>query len=125
MELLGLLGRAALVFGLLAVTLWLVRRTDGGRRLQRAAGPLEVVSTTRLGKGASLALVRIGTSTYALGVTEHAVSLLTETDLPDQPEPVTAASPSAAAPSAASPSAASPSVAARRPSHRPAGRQLT
>jgi len=87
MELLVLLGRAALVFGLLALTLWLVRRTDGGRRLQRAAGPLEVVSSTRLGKGASLALVRIGATTYALGVTEHAVSLLTETDLEPVPAP--------------------------------------
>ena len=90
MELLSLLGRAALVFGLLAVTLWLVRRTDGGRRLQRVAGPLEVVSTARLGKGASLALVRIGATTYALGVTEHAVNLLTETDLPAPTAPVAA-----------------------------------
>jgi len=89
-DLLVLLGRAALVFGLLALTLWLVRRTDGGRRMQRAAGPLEVVSSTRLGKGASLALVRIGTTTYALGVTEHAVSLLTETDLDPAPAPVPA-----------------------------------
>lgn len=77
MELLGLLLRGAVVFALLGVTLWLVRRVDRGRSPRRAAAPVQVLGTTRIGKGASVALVRIGGSTYALGVTEHAVSVLT------------------------------------------------
>ena len=80
---LGLAARAALVFGLLALTLWGVRRTAAGRGAARSDAPVRLVGTTRLAKWASLALVRIGGTTYALGVTEHAVSLLTETDLAD------------------------------------------
>lgn len=82
MELLGLLGRIALVFGLLALTLWVVRRTDGGRRLRRTVPTMEVLSSTRLAKGSSVALVRVGESTYVVGVTEHAVTLLTQAELP-------------------------------------------
>lgn len=96
MDLLGLLGRAALVFVLLGLTLWAVRRTDGGRRLRSQDSPLQVLSSTRVGKGASVALVRIAGRAYALGVTEHSVTLLTETELP-----APAGEPAAAGPPAA------------------------
>lgn len=83
MDLVGLLLRAVLVFGLLGLTLWAVRRVDRGRASVRSGAPVQVLSTTRLGKGASLALVRIGDAAYALGVTEHQVQLLTLAELPE------------------------------------------
>ena len=95
MDALALVLRALLVFGLLGLTLWVVRRVDRGRSTTRTAAPVQVLSNTLLGKGASLALVRIGGQAYALGVTEHAVSLLTSTDLPEpvQPDAVPADTP--------------------------------
>jgi flagellar biogenesis protein FliO len=88
MDPLSLLGRAVAVFLLLGITLWLLRRTDGLKKLRRSETPLEVLGSARLGKGASVALVRIGDADYALGVTDQAVSLLTEAELADEPEPV-------------------------------------
>lgn len=82
MEPLVLLGRALLVFVLLGVVLVALRRSDGLKRLRRTETPLEVLGSARLGKGASIALVRIGDADYALGVTDQAVSLLTEAELP-------------------------------------------
>lgn len=93
MDPLSLLGRAVAVFLLLGITLWLLRRTDGLKKLRRSATPLEVLGSARLGKGASVALVRIGDNDYALGVTDQAVSLLTEAELTDEPEPAEAGEP--------------------------------
>lgn len=93
MDPLSLLGRAVAVFLLLGITLWLLRRTDGLKKLRRSETPLEVLGSARLGKGASVALVRIGDNDYALGVTDQAVSLLTEAELADEPEPVEAGEP--------------------------------
>lgn len=97
MDTVGLLVRVALVFGLLALTLWGVRRIDLGRTSTRTGAPVQVLATTRLGKGASVAVVRIGSGTYALGVTEHNVRLLTPAELPEPAasEPLTAADPTA------------------------------
>lgn len=92
MDPLSLLGRAVAVFLLLGVTLWLVRRTDGLKKLRRSETPLEVLGSARLGKGASVALVRIGDADYALGVTDQAVSLLTEAELGEEPQPTDAGS---------------------------------
>lgn len=101
---LGLVVKAALVFGLLGLTLWVLRRVDLGRTAGRSAATVQVLSTTRLAKGASLAVVRIGDASYAVGVTEHAVSLLVPDALPVTaaapqvaPEPARTASPSFAA----------------------------
>ena len=82
MEVLGLLARAALVFGLLGLTLYVVRRVDAGRSSGRGGAVVQVLATQRLAKGASLAVVRIGEATYALGVTEHTVQMLTPAELP-------------------------------------------
>jgi flagellar biogenesis protein FliO len=72
-----------LVFALLGGTLWWLRRHDKGamRTARRGERPVAVVGQTRVGKTASVALVRIGELTYAVGVTEQSVSLLV-------PEPV-------------------------------------
>ncbi len=85
MGVLGLVVRIALVFGLLALVLWFVRRTEAGRRLGRGDQPVQVIGSTRLGKGASVALVKIGGCSYALGVTEQSVTLLTRTDADEVP----------------------------------------
>lgn len=98
MDVLGLLLRAVVVFGLLGLTLWAVRRVDRGRAGARSGAAVQVLDSTRVGKGASVAVVRIGTQAYALGVTEHGVSLLTETDLP-VPAPAVAADPDVETPS--------------------------
>ena len=82
MEVLGLLARAALVFGLLGLTLYVVRKVDAGRSSGRGGAVVQVLATQRLAKGASLAVVRIGEATYALGVTEHSVQMLTPAELP-------------------------------------------
>lgn len=73
--------KMVLVFGLLGFTLWWIRRYDGKRLRggQRHSGrPVEVMGQARLSKGASVAVVRIGSSTYAVGVTDHGVSLLAQ-----------------------------------------------
>jgi flagellar biogenesis protein FliO len=98
MDPLSLLGRAVAVFLLLGITLWLLRRTDGLKKLRRSETPLEVLGSARLGKGASVALVRIGDADYALGVTDQAVSLLTEAELAEEPEPAEADEPKPARP---------------------------
>ena len=71
-----LLLKVAMVFGLLALVLWVLKRTDG---LNGRAGNslLEVRGSTRLGKGAALTVVRLDGKDLLLGVTDHTVTLLT------------------------------------------------
>jgi flagellar protein FliO/FliZ len=71
-----LLLKVALVFGLLALTLWVLKRTDG-LGAKRKGGLLEVRGSTRLGKGAALTVVRVDGKDLLLGVTDHTVTLLT------------------------------------------------
>lgn len=75
MEVVGLLLRVACVFGLLFLALHLLRRTNGIKNARRAS-VLQVLGSTRIGKGAALTVVRIGDSDYVLGVTDHAVTLI-------------------------------------------------
>jgi flagellar biogenesis protein FliO len=65
------------VFLLLFLTLAYLRRSDVGRlrSAARTHRPVAVVGSARLGKS-SVALVRIGAETYAVGVTDTRVSLL-------------------------------------------------
>ena len=77
----ALLLRVLVVFALLGGTLWLLRRHDLGRGAKRGAA-VEVLGGARVGKGANVTLVRIGTACYALGVTERGVNLLAETSDP-------------------------------------------
>jgi flagellar protein FliO/FliZ len=74
-----LLFKVVLVFGLLAVVLYVLKRTDGlGSRNRNSV--LEVRGSTRLGKGAALTVVRVDGKDLLLGVTDHTVTLLTSED---------------------------------------------
>lgn len=76
MEAAVVLLKVALVFGLLAFVLWVLKRTDGlGARAKNSL--LEVRGSTRLGKGAALTIVRVDGKDLLLGVTDHTVTLLT------------------------------------------------
>lgn len=90
------------VFLLLAATLMYIRRHDRGRlRIARkSARPVAVLGQARLSKAASVAVVDIGGTAYAVAVTDQRVSLL----LPDPvelPEIDPAPQPAAPATSAA------------------------
>jgi flagellar biosynthetic protein FliO len=77
-----LLLKVGLVFGLLALTLWVLKRTDGlGARGK--GGMMEVRGSTRLGKGAALTVVRVDGKDLLLGVTDHTVTLLTSETAPE------------------------------------------
>lgn len=67
--------RVGAVFALLGATLWILRRTDRSTRAKSGTA-VTVLGSARLGKGASLTVVRIGDEQVILGVTEHNVSLL-------------------------------------------------
>lgn len=89
MAALVLLLKVVLVFGLLALVLWVLKRTDGlGGRAR--GGLLEVRGSTKLGKGAALTVVRVDGKDLLLGVTDHTVTLLTSeqadvvVDIPEQ-----------------------------------------
>jgi flagellar biogenesis protein FliO len=77
MDGLSLLARVLCVFALLGLVLWALRRTDGRRNGVKRTADLQVLGSTRLGKGAALTVVRVGGSEYVLGVTEQSVTLLT------------------------------------------------
>jgi flagellar biogenesis protein FliO len=83
MSALLLLVKVGLVFGLLAAVLWLLKRTDGLGG--RARGRLEVRGSTRLGKGAALTVVRLDGKDLLLGVTDHAVTLLSSEPASEEP----------------------------------------
>lgn len=75
-EAFGLLLRVGCVFALLFAVLAVLKRTDGFRAARRTS-PMQVLGSTRIGKGAALTVVRIGEAEYVLGVTDHTVSLIT------------------------------------------------
>jgi flagellar biogenesis protein FliO len=89
MTALFLLVKVAGVFALLAGVLWMLKRTDGlgGRTRGRL---LEVRGTTKLGKGAALTMVRVEGQDLLLGVTDHAVTLLSSATPDLHPEPALA-----------------------------------
>ena len=68
--------KTGMVFGLLALVLFVLKKTDGLGGRQRGRS-LEVRGSTRLGKGATLTAVRVDGKDLLLGVTEHSVTLLT------------------------------------------------
>ena len=80
MSALVLVLKVLLVFGLLALVLWVLKRTDGlGARGKNSL--LEVRGSTRLGKGATLTVVRMDGKDLLLGVTDHTVTLLTSEEI--------------------------------------------
>ena len=76
MSALLVLVKTGMVFGLLALVLFVLKKTDGLGGRQRGRS-LEVRGSTRLGKGATLTAVRVDGKDLLLGVTEHSVTLLT------------------------------------------------
>jgi flagellar protein FliO/FliZ len=90
----ALLGRLVVSLGIvIAVMAVLARvaRNRLGRTSARGLDPalhLQVLSRQTIGKNASVLLVRSGDRGLLLGVTEHTVSLLGETDIPPAEEPV-------------------------------------
>jgi flagellar protein FliO/FliZ len=63
--------------------MWVAARLFRGRLTARGAGTLEVLARAQVGRGASVALVRVADRALVVGVTEHGISLLGEpiTDL--------------------------------------------
>jgi flagellar protein FliO/FliZ len=64
------------VLGLMWLLARLARRPLSGR----GAGALAVLARQPLTRGSSVAVVRVGKQAYVLGVTDHTVTLLAETD---------------------------------------------
>ena len=93
------------VLGLMALAAGVMRRSGmgGGTGLGRKRGlPIEVVARHAVGRRSSVALVRAGGKGLVLGVTDHTITVLAETDpdelvppLPEQPAgtPVAATAP--------------------------------
>ena len=52
----------------------------GRSRQARATAMLDIVARKPLGRNAQLAVVRAGNKTLVLGITEHQITMLTETD---------------------------------------------
>lgn len=98
------------VFLLLAATLMYIRRHDRGRLrvARKSQRPVSVLGQARLSKAASVAVVDIGGTAYAVAVTDQRVSLL----LPDPVElPEIAPAPEPAAQPTAEAKAPAPEVA--------------
>lgn len=79
-----------IVLGLMAAVAAVVRRTGAGGGVTRRRGlPVEVVARHALGRRSSVALVRAGGKGLVLGVTDHTITVLAETDpddlVPEQP----------------------------------------
>ncbi len=85
MVLLRLVIAVVVVVGLLLLTAKLTRRI--GIKTDGSSGPsIRLVSRQPLSRNASIAVVRAGDRTLILGVTDHAVTLLSEQDSSDYPE---------------------------------------
>lgn len=56
--------------------MWLTARVLRGKLGVRGAGALEVVARQQVGRGASVAILRIADRAIVVGVTEHGVTLL-------------------------------------------------
>jgi len=96
-ELMTLLVKAGAVFGLLALTVRMLRRLDGGRRGARKGGRLatlaggkgrrsttmEIVERKPLGRASSVVLLRVRDQHWVVGVTEQQVQVLLEVDVED------------------------------------------
>jgi len=64
------------VFALLGGVLWLLKRTQGGVVTKTRTKAIELRGTTRLGKSASITVVRVNGEELLLGVTDQQVTLL-------------------------------------------------
>jgi flagellar protein FliO/FliZ len=90
------------VLALMAVAAAVLRRTGGGGFARRKNLPVEIVSRHAVGRRASLALVRTAGKGLVLGVTDHSITVLAETD-PDELAPLQIEQPAGTLAAAASP----------------------
>ena len=80
--------QVAVVFAIFGATMWWLKR-HGARTRGTHPEHVTVVATAPIGRSASVAVVRVGDQTFALGVTEGAVHTIGAVTLPD-PEPAAA-----------------------------------
>jgi flagellar biosynthetic protein FliO len=80
----SLIGRLAVslgvVFGLIALVMWIARRYLPQAAKGRRAGSIEILATRPLGARKHLMLVRVRDRTVLLGVTAQSIQMLTEMD---------------------------------------------
>src|SRR5687767_2059432 len=70
-----------IVLALMAGAAALLRRTGAGGGVSRRRGlPIEVVARHAVGRRSSVALVRAGGRGLVLGITDHTITVLAETD---------------------------------------------
>jgi flagellar biogenesis protein FliO len=93
----GLLLRLVVSLGVVIALMAVLARVAKGRMgrglgKRAVGGPyeLQVVARQQIGKNASVLLVRAGEKGLLLGVTEHNVSLIQETEIPTVEEPAPA-----------------------------------
>lgn len=77
-ETLGLMLRVGLSFSFVLILMWFAARLLRGKLGGRGAGALEVLARQQVGRGASIAVVRVADRALVVGVTEHGVSMLGE-----------------------------------------------
>lgn len=73
--------RVALSLAAVLLLMWVAARLLRGHGGGRSAGVVEVVARQQLGRGTSVAVVRVVDRALVLGVTETGVSLLSDADL--------------------------------------------
>jgi flagellar protein FliO/FliZ len=73
---LGLALRVGLSFSLVLGLMWLAARVFKGSLSGRGSGALEVLARQQVGRGASVAVVRVADRALVVGVTEHSVTVL-------------------------------------------------
>ena len=75
---LALMLRVGLSFTFVLGLMWFAARVFRGKLGSRGAGVLEVLARQQVGRGASVAIVRVADRAMVVGVTEHGVSMLGE-----------------------------------------------
>lgn len=77
-ETLGLMLRVGLSFTFVLGLMWFAARMLRGKMAARGSGVLEVLARQQVGRGASVAVVRVADRALVVGVTEHGISILGE-----------------------------------------------
>lgn len=77
----GLLLRLVLSLAAVIGLMWLAARMLRGQLRGSNGGVLEVVARQQLGRGSSVAVIRVADQAMLVGVTESKITLLAETDL--------------------------------------------
>jgi flagellar protein FliO/FliZ len=91
-DVVGSILKVLATFALLYGTLRLVGRLNGTRPRTGGRGdkarPVELVGRSTLGRSSSVAVVRLGSRCFALGVTDQHINLIAEVDIDlDEPDP--------------------------------------